>query len=1127
MTKENFASEKQTGNESEGKKLFWKKFYQKPIYLGIIAVFLIFLIVGNVNAAVCTCSDCITCNNALNNTNCDTVNLIAEINSHVGTCINDPANFNNKIFDCQGYTIDGDDSEEDYGIYLDGKTGNTIKNCIVTDFYYGILLSSSSNNNLTNNTANSNAIGIYLNSSSNNNLTNNTANSNAIGIYLYSSSNNILTNNTANNNWDGISLSSSSNNTLANNTANSNNNYGILLYSSSNNNITNNTANSNTKYGIYLVSSSNNTLTNNTANSNTKYGIYLLSSSNNNLTNNTMNNNTYNFNINGGEISDYYQDIDTSNLVDNKPIYYWTNEKNAPNGCKNTLISELNNTGFVALISCDNITVKNLNLTKNYDGILLVNTTNSKILNNAVSSNYEGIYLYSSSNNTITNNTANLNTYAGISLYSSSDNTLKNNTASSNNNYGFYLHSSSNNNILTNNTVNNNNGYGIYLRSSSNNILTNNTANDNKGYDGFGIYLYLFSNNNTLTNNTANNNNYGIYLSFSSNNNLTNNTANNNTKYGIYLYFSSNNNNLNSNLVCGNTNLDIEIYSGIGNSGDNRCNNISNNGNAVTCSQNCSSVCFGTLCNGICYTRTGKCCTNTWYSNAKCCNNNDCNPDEWCGGTMVGCIAKKSNGVSCVSDHQCLSNNCNAGTCMEKEISENCKSIIYNGNISDKIDVVFVGSGFPNLTVFEQTVNEMIDYNGTNYGLMSVEPFKSNRTRFNFWMVNTSQTFTDGSPKYDSQASALVKQTCPFFDEMIALYVTPRFRSHAYTAIECDGNWYWNWSLWWWDCNGTQYHKGDGARRAYVTVGEEYINNTLGFWNPLDIDGKNYGSSKEEIIRTTVHEFGHSFGGLHDEYSFNSHYIVGVPGPLEIPNCDNSPCNKWNSSIPGSQCIPVCGYTDWYRAYDNTIMGSHYSLDEDFYQVNERELNKDLNRYDASIGGTGTGYSLTLTFENGTVNYKNLEIVEGQTPNIVSQSSGDYLVNVTGNNGTIYQFWINFNVRAMYTAPKNWFDENGTQIYTPNVSEVFRDENLTEIDLFIPYIEEAKTIIITDKENSTVLLINLNKATDIFDAVEMLEYLSENKNLSQNRTYYKFANYDDDINLPDIFALIHKIVTGG
>ena len=204
------------------------------------------------------------------------------------------------------------------------------------------------------------------------------------------------------------------------------------------------------------------------------------------MTNNTLTNNTYNFGINGDQISDFYQNIDESNLVDNKPIYYWTNEKNAPNGCKNAVISDLNNTGFVALVSCDNITVKNLNLHNNSHGILLVNTTNSKILNN----------------------TANLNGYEGISLhYYSSNNSLTNNTANSNSWNGIYLGSSSNN-FLTNNTANSN-SYGIYLGSSSNNFLTNNTANSNS-YDG--IYLDKFSSNNTLTNNTANSNSNYIII---------------------------------------------------------------------------------------------------------------------------------------------------------------------------------------------------------------------------------------------------------------------------------------------------------------------------------------------------------------------------------------------------------------------------------------------------------------------------------------------------------------------------------------------------------------------------------------------------------------------------------------
>jgi len=52
------------------------------------------------------------------------------------------------------------------------------------------------------------------------------------------------------------------------------------------------------------------------------------------------------------------------------------------------------------------------------------------------------------------------------------------------------------------------------------------------------------------------------------------------------------------------------------------------------------------------------------------------------------------------------------------------------------------------------------------------------------------------------------------------------------------------------------------------------------------------------------------------------------------------------------------------------------------------------------------------------------------------------------------------------------------------------------------------------------------QATDIFDAVEMLEYLSEDKILIRVTDYYNLNN-DKIVNLFDGFALIEKIVTEG
>ncbi len=71
---------------------------------------------------------------------------------------------------------------------------------------------------------------------------------------------------------------------------------------------------------------------------------------------------------------------------------------------------------------------------------------------------------------------------------------------------------------------------------------------------------------------------------------------------------------------------------------------------------------------------------------------------------------------------------------------------------------------------------------------------------------------------------------------------------------------------------------------------------------------------------------------------------------------------------------------------------------------------------------------------------------------------------------------------------------------------------------------------------NTFTVVEENKATDIFDAVEMLEYLSGQKNStelshydSNNKYgYYKFVgNVSDDINLFDVFVLIDRIVIEG
>jgi len=87
------------------------------------------------------------------------------------------------------------------------------------------------------------------------------------------------------------------------------------------------------------------------------YGIRIDSSESNTLTNNKMLGNKYNFGFYGYWPSDFIQDIDESNTVDGKPIYYWVNKQN----------QEIpNDAGYVGIINSTNITaVKDLNLKNN------------------------------------------------------------------------------------------------------------------------------------------------------------------------------------------------------------------------------------------------------------------------------------------------------------------------------------------------------------------------------------------------------------------------------------------------------------------------------------------------------------------------------------------------------------------------------------------------------------------------------------------------------------------------------------------------------------------------------------------------------------------------------------------
>ena len=328
-------------------------------------------------------------------------------------------------------------------------------------------------------------------------------------------------------------------------------------------------------------------------------GIHLWASGRNTLRENNLSGCEFNFFVLGTRLSDFIQDIDSSNMVEGKSIYYLINRENL-------LIdpSMFPRVGYLALINSTNVTVRDLTLTNNGQGLLIVRLLNSTVKNLTVTDNNLGIHLHDSSCNIIIGNNITKNDWAGIEAHDSkgnkiigniissngmgvelcgSNNTLSHNNITRNSGFGIDLYRSllysvlsNNNTILGNNVINNGDGISLYeceqnyisknsvcanydnaiiLEGSSNNTISENNVTTNRGgwlWGGISLKSswFRYSDYNNIIGNNLTNNTYGITLRFSYHNNIRKNMVTNNDK-GIIID-SSHGNLLRNNNLTGN-----------------------------------------------------------------------------------------------------------------------------------------------------------------------------------------------------------------------------------------------------------------------------------------------------------------------------------------------------------------------------------------------------------------------------------------------------------------------------------------------------------------------------------------------------------------------------------------------
>jgi parallel beta-helix repeat protein len=239
------------------------------------------------------------------------------------------------------------------------------------------------------------------------------------------------------------------------------------------------------------------------------------------LRNNHMENNQVSVKDGGSN-----NDVDSSNTIDGKPIYYLINQQD---------ISVPADAGMVVLQGCKNVVVENLIISHVYTAITLYNSSDCRVIGNIASENGVGISVRNSVNNTIKGNQLFNNTEDAILERQSQKTAILNNLIKGNKAgiESTVYDTNSAHTIISNNQIIQNNGTGIKAAKES--IITGNYIARN-GQDG--IFINYISNSIINDNIIIENTGRGLTFYSGKNASVTANEISGNA-VGLWLYYPS------------------------------------------------------------------------------------------------------------------------------------------------------------------------------------------------------------------------------------------------------------------------------------------------------------------------------------------------------------------------------------------------------------------------------------------------------------------------------------------------------------------------------------------------------------------------------------------------------------
>jgi hypothetical protein len=364
-----------------------------------------------------------------------------------------------------------------------------------------------------------------------------------------------------------------------------------------------------------------------------------------------------------------------------------------------------------------------------------------------------------------------------------------------------------------------------------------------------------------------------------------------------------------------------------------------------------------------------------------------------------------------------------------------------------------------------------------NGSVLELEPFKSNKDKFNFWYV----------------------------DEIIPLNRCQRsiLGGTTSTRITCDDNQY-------------RLNEHCAVDNKYVTrmINDDF-RSSAGGWIHMSMvprDGDSYRVFTKEGLALSFsdpglfsHEFGHQFGDLRDEYVEEEKPFSGTREITQgncyfgisktedeclqntqwkefigngckedgIIDCEHREDDLYNLEVG---CFEGCLYTsaEIYRSTFNNIMRSHNRDPFGFGEWNEFLIQEKIDLIGINPPAAPRNVlQVQLNFDNEEISLMRAIKTEGYKHDSKEFSESYKARILDNNNKLVYSEDFKFVLEIRDEPLEEWFDRDGNQIIIPPTQS--RIVTKTTIELILPHSKNDKVLEIYDPNNNLVFSYNIDK----------------------------------------------------